>query len=142
MADSQRLWQSICDRFGFLREYFHYDPEKRKLLRKYKTPKGLKTARSQYGYFRWRFPGDVLFFQVGRFFEFYGYRDRETVRLLGLRRLKSNRRGAQYGFPVELARQYARILLKRGHSILVILQTDHYWTGIRERRPAWRLVPC
>ncbi len=42
-----------------------------KSVRKYPAPKGLQRMREQYRFFRWRFPEDVLFFQVGRFMECY-----------------------------------------------------------------------
>jgi hypothetical protein len=141
MADSHRLWDSVWECCGFLREYFHYDPERRKLVRKYKVPRNLTSARKQYSYFCWRYPQDVVFFQVGRFFEFYARLDREAARVLALRALKENRRGARYGFPAECLRRCARALLTRGRSILVVTQTEHYRTGIRERQPVWRLVP-
>jgi RNA-directed DNA polymerase len=140
MANSHKLWQSLWERFRFLREYFDYDERQRKLVRKYRVPQGLRTVRRQYDWFRWRFPKDVVFFQVGRFFEFYPGDD-ELPELLGLAAMKENRRGASHGFPEELARRYARVLLKQGRSLLVVRQADDYWTRIRERRPVWRLVP-
>ncbi len=62
-------------------------------------PANLRTIRLQYGYYRWRFSGDGLLLQVGKFFEWYQARDQEVAGLLGLKPLRRHRRGARYGFP-------------------------------------------
>jgi hypothetical protein len=48
----------------------------------YKAPAGLTNVRQQYLWYRWRFPGLVLFFQVGRFCEFYDAREEALAFLL------------------------------------------------------------
>lgn len=138
LANTQNLWQMIWCRHPFLAVYFQWDEESRKLVRKYKTPKGFDRVQQQYRYFRWRFPGDVLFFQVGRFYEFYHTRDADVAGLLQLTQLTQNRRGARFGFPVNMAGLYLQELLKRKMSVLVIEQHGQYWTEIQERVPAWR----
>ncbi len=140
-ANSQRLWSSLWRRFAFLQEFFALDAASGKLLRKDRVPPQLTSVRAQYGWLRQRFPGDVVFFQVGRFYEFYGADDALLAQRLGLEPLAENRRGARFGFPLTLARRYARLLLRDGRSILVATQTEQCWTRIRERRPLWRLVP-
>jgi hypothetical protein len=110
-------------------------------LRKDRVPPQLTSVRGQYGWLRQRFPGDEVFFQVGRFYEFYGADDALLAQRLGLEPLAENRRGARFGFPLIIARRYARTLLRDGRSILVAAQTEQTWTRIRERRPLWRLVP-
>ncbi len=79
-ANTFRLWDSIWTR-GFLQQYFVFDESRRKLIRQYLVPKQLSNVRQQYSFFRWRFPDDVLFFQVGRFFEFYGHLSQRVVKL-------------------------------------------------------------
>ncbi len=140
-ANSQRLWASLWQRFAFLQEYFILDAATGKLLRKDRVPPQLTSVREQYRWLRQRFPGDVVFFEVGRFYELYGADDVLLAQRLGLEPLAKNRRGARFGFPLVLARRYARTLLRDGRSILVATQTEQSWTGIRERRPQWRLVP-
>jgi len=83
MANTYSLCRSLWDRSPFLSQYFDFNPETRRLERKYKSPKGLSKVQQQYLYYRWRFPGNVLLFQVGRFFEFYHAYDREVAQFLG-----------------------------------------------------------
>jgi hypothetical protein len=82
--------------------------------------------------------GDILFFQVGRFFEFYHAHDNDIARLFGLSRMQKNPRGAKYGFPISLINRYFQALLKQNASIVLIPEREQYWTGIKERAPAYR----
>jgi len=141
LANTHNLWQSIWQHHHFLSCYFEWDRENRKLVRKYKTPKGFERVQQQYRYFRWRFPGDVLLFQVGRFYEFYHPKDGEIARLLGLKPIGSNRRGARFGFPIDRRARHLGELLKRQVPVLVIRQYGRRWTGIWERKPVWRYEP-
>ncbi|MCP4319843.1 MAG: hypothetical protein GY789_28665, partial [Hyphomicrobiales bacterium] len=79
-----------------------------------------------------------LFFQVGRFYEFYQLRDASIADLLQLAPMGRNRRGARFGFPVGRFNHYLGELLKRRIPVLVIQQHRQYWTGIQVRGPAWR----
>jgi len=99
LANTRNLWQTVWRKHPFLAVYFQWNEENRKLVRKYKIPKGFERVSQQYGYFRWRFPGDVLFFQVGRFYEFYQTRDADVAGLLQLVPLTQNRRGARFVSP-------------------------------------------
>lgn len=138
LANTHNLWQTIWCRHPFLAVFFQWHEENRKLVRKYKTPRGFGRVQQQYCYFRWRFPGDVLLFQVGRFYEFYHPGDAVVAGLLQLTQLTHNRRGARFGFPVDRAGPYLQELLNRKMPVLVIRQRGQYWTGIQERVPAWR----
>lgn len=141
-ADTRRLWESLWRHYSFLAQYFELAADSGKLLRRYKVPQSLGTLRGQYDHFRRRFPDDVLFFQVGRFYEFFG-RDSAIARRLGLTPIGGGqRRGTAYGFPMAMAHRHARTLLREGRSILVVAQMEAHWTRIRARRPVWRLVPC
>jgi MutS domain I len=122
-----------------LAQYFKFDREARKLSRLYKTPRTLRRTAQQYLYYRWRFAGDVVLFQVGRFFEFYANVDDEVARLLGLKPMGKNSRRARYGFPVRAAARYLDKLLKSGRSVVLIGERDVYFTGIRIRLPVLRL---
>ena len=68
----------------------------------------------QYRHFRQRFSGDVLFFQVGRFMEFYQPGDVLIARELGLTGMTANRRGARFGFPVAQTGHHLLTLLRAG----------------------------
>ncbi len=78
------------------------------------VPKDFKTVRQQYYYFRWFYPDDVLIFQVGRFYEFYPSSDDNFGLRLGLQRMRPNRRGAGFGFPVFSLNYYCQKILQFG----------------------------
>jgi DNA mismatch repair ATPase MutS len=92
----------------------------------------------QYRYFRRRYPGDVLFFQVGRFMEFYQPGDVLIARELGLTGMAANRRGARYGFPVAQAGRHLLTLLRAGHAVTLICETGRLLDGVKERVPRYR----
>ncbi|MEA3643408.1 MAG: hypothetical protein VBE63_26260 [Lamprobacter sp.] len=58
-----------------------------------------------------------------------------------MQRLRENRRRALYGVPARLFGRYLVRLLGLGHSVLVVRQGDQYWTGVRARVLACRMVP-
>lgn len=138
MADTYNLCRSLWDKYPFLSQYFDLDKENKKLLCKYKSLKGFRKTCQQYLYYRWKFKGDVIFFQVGRFIEFYHARDGEIAEFLGLSKMKKNPRGARYGFPVNLINLYLKRLLAQKVSITMIIERDRYWAGIKERAPVYR----
>jgi hypothetical protein len=138
-ADTYRLCQAIWSDYPFLAQYFDFDPERQRLTRTYRPPGGFRRVADQYRYYRWRFPGDALFFRVGRFCEFYHPQDAELAALLNLVPLKPNHRRALWGFPVEQTRRRFRFLLERGRSVVWIGPTGRYLTGIEERWPVGRM---
>lgn len=141
MADTYNLWGAVWRAHPWLGQYFSFDREARKLARLYKTPRTLRRVAQQYFYYRWRFAGDVVLLQVGRFFEFYATADDEIAHLLDLKPMGCNSRGAQYGFPVRAARRYLDKLLESGRSVVLIGERDVYFTSIRIRLPVVRLAP-
>jgi len=138
MANTYSLCRSLWERNPFLSQYFSFDPETLKLDRKYKSPKGFRRTRQQYLYYRWRFPGDVLLFNVGRFFELYHKEDKEVARMLDLSEMRKNQRGTIYGFPVNMINRFFWRLLQQKKSIVLILEREQYWTRIKERLPVYR----
>ncbi len=142
LASCWNLWQSIWNKFAFLRQYFEFDADNWKLIRKYTVPKNFQRVSQQYGYFKWRFPEDVVFFRVGRFYEFYHFSDRNIAQKLGLVRMKQNRRGARFGFPVRLAMEKAKAILDWEKSVLFIEEQPSLITKIFQREAVCRLVWC
>ncbi len=138
MANTYSLCCSLWERYPFLNQYYEFHPEDRKLVRKYKTPKGFRKVRQQYLYYRWRFPGDVLLFQVGSFYEFYHEKDKKTAQILSLTQMGKNKRGARYGFSVTVLNRYFRLLLHEKLSVTVIPEREQFWTRIKERLPRYR----
>jgi murein tripeptide amidase MpaA len=139
MANSYNLCKSIGEKHTFLDEYFDFDPEACRLTRKYKYPAGIRRTCQQYFYYRWRFTGDVLLFQVWRFFGFYSEHDKEVASIIDLARIRKNRRGVKYGFPVHMINIYIQRLFRYNTSISVILEREQYPGGIKKRAPAYRL---
>lgn len=120
LANSWRLWQALWRRFEYLAQYFEFDAEQWRLVRKYPVPVGLNMVRRQYRYFRWRFPDDALLFRVGRFYEFYDVGTPPWLECLGLKRMAWTRRGARYGFPVRYFQPNLAKLLSSGVGVMLI----------------------
>lgn len=140
MANSYKLWRGIWNKFGFLGQYFDYDDKHRKLKRKYLVPKQFRTVRQQYYYFRWLFPSNVLFFQVGRYFEFYSALDASLLNLMSLSAIENSNRGVRFGFPVEQQQDKIHRLLCKGYTVVLILQVDESFTRIKHRLPTLKVV--
>lgn len=140
LASTWRLWQALWCRHAFLSQYFSMDPGSGRLVRTFVVPGNLASAKRQYRHFRWRFPKDVLFFQVGRFIEFYDAGRPEWLPLLELQPMRCNRRGARYGFPRSHVGRHLRTLLEHGRSVTIVRE-QHYSSGrVLRRLPAWRFV--
>ncbi|MHB1291380.1 MAG: MutS N-terminal domain-containing protein, partial [Sulfuricella sp.] len=138
LANSYRLRQGLWRDFPFLGEYFGMDPASGKLRRKGKTPPGLRGVARQYRHFRCCFLGDVLFFQVGKFIEFYQPGDVLVAAELGLRRMAQNRRDARYGFPLAHSGGHLLRLLATGRSVTLIGESGRFLDGVKERVPRYR----
>jgi len=142
LAQTYRLCSSLWTRYPFLAQYFTVNPTTKTLGRKFGFPAGFRTAAQQYGYYRWRFAGDVLLFQVGRFFEWYQLGDREVAQWLGLRPLRRHARGARYGLPVRRGTWALRRLLRLNRSVTLILEGEGpRLTPVNMRWPAYRFDP-
>jgi RNA-directed DNA polymerase len=141
LANSWNLWQSLWAGFPFLAQYFEFDAGRWRLVRKYPVPAGLDIVRRQYRYFRWRFPEDALLFRVGRFYEFYDIRMPPWLTMLGLKRMRWNRRGARYGFPAGQLDRYLGMLLSQHKTILLFGEQENSTGGICRRTPLYRFVP-
>lgn len=104
-----------------------------------KIPANIPSLRLQYLFFKTRFPGDVLLFQVGCYYQFYrGDEDVATLLRLHKINVSSNRR-VKYGFPVRLEKAYINALKKYGKTVTVINEGDRYFTGVKTRMPTFSL---
>jgi len=140
LANTFKLWKKIWNKFRFLRQYFDYDESNNQLLRKYLVPRQLKTVRQQYYYFRWLFPNDVLFFQVGRYCEFYSGLNERLIAEMEIAPIKCSKRGVRYGFPIWQQKEKMVGLIKSGFSVLIIAQTQSYYSKVQVRLPQLRAV--
>jgi len=138
LADSYWLRQGLWRDFPFLGEFFGLDPASDVLRCKDKTPPGLRGVARQYRHFRRCFLGDVLFFQVGKYIEFYQPGDVLVAADLGLQPMARNRRGARYGFPLAHSGGHLLSLLAKGRSVTLIGESGRFLDGVKERVPRYR----
>ena len=158
-ADTYRLRSAILERFNFLKEYFSFElslPPFNSPLSKggdrgvkggikgglkplYRYSQIFPSVRSQYLYYESWFRATVLFFQAGCFYEFYEDTKEDVMAILCLERLKENRRGVKYGFPVRLEEEYTKRFLKEGMPVVIIKETDRYIGKIKERLPIMKI---
>jgi retron-type reverse transcriptase len=147
-ADTYSLKSAILKRYWFLKEYFSFAPPlppfskggiKGGLKPLYRYYEIFPSVRSQYLYYARCFNDAVLFFQVGCFYEFYEDVKEEVIAILRLERLKENRRGVRYGFPLRLEEGYAKRLVNEGIPVVIIKETDRYIGKIKERLPIMKI---
>jgi hypothetical protein len=140
-ASTRRLTAALAGRHPCTRQHFAIDAAARRLARRYDPVPSAGPVRVQYARWRRRFPGDALFFQLGRFCELYQARDAPLARTLGLRRITPNRRGARWGFPVKGLGRYLAAALAAGWPVTLVLQGESpAGTGVA-RGPVARYVP-
>ena len=65
------------------------------------------------------------------------------MRHLRLKRMRKNRRGVRYGFPVGMTKSYMQRLVGMGRTVLVIREREHEQGGggARPRLPVCRYSP-
>ncbi|MEW6104351.1 MAG: hypothetical protein AB1630_11160 [bacterium] len=111
------------------------------MKKRYKQPVSFRFVKSQYDYFVNRFKGSIIFFQVGRYYEFYRQIDKNVRDALGLKEVKrTSRRGLLYGFLVKREDLYLERAKRAGLSVVVIKERGVYIGRIKERRIEKRIV--
>ena len=106
----------------------------------YSVPGNIGSLRLQYRYFKTRFSGDVLLFQVGSRYEFYED-DGDIARMVGLKKIhKPSARNATYGFPARLEKAFINRIMGLRWSTTVVGETDRYLTKVKQRLPKYSLV--
>ena len=115
LADSRRLENSIWRRFQFADEFMRHAH----LIEPHYFP----CVQEQYDFFKRGLAGEpfILFFQMGRFYRFFGEDAAAAGKLLGL---KVFDRGGKRctGFPVQKERKYAGIAARSGCCVYVVNQ--------------------
>lgn len=135
MANTYRLKKALGERFSWIYHLFY--PDEGRLTIAERIPAGLRTLRGQYRFFLGKFPGSVLFFQVGRFFEFYDEQAENVIKVLGLSRTKITRRfRIRCGFPINLKERYLRKFMNLGLSVYHIQEEAGWLSAIKKRRVA------
>ncbi|MDD5519040.1 MAG: reverse transcriptase domain-containing protein [Candidatus Omnitrophica bacterium] len=142
MAYNRNLKNRLWERYRFLKEFFSYDG--RGLRRRYGVAYDFRALAAQYAFFRHRYPGDLLFFQVGGFYEFFDRDARFVSDKLGLRMIKG-RRGLRLRcrFPLALKERYLGVIMKNGggSNITIIKEEDMCLLRIKRRMVTerWKL---
>ena len=139
-ANTHTLKQHLFETHGWLRHYFTYKGGK--LNRLYVTPRGFRNLRMQYHYFLNRFYRDLIFFQVGCFYEFYGKQAVKAVHHLKLSLIPGKfgfRR--RCGIGVKALDRYVARALQQGKTVVVIQQTGYLLRHVAERKLAVKYLP-
>ena len=131
-ASTHRLVCSLFQRYWVLNRYFVMDG---KVLKRLDQLHRFHTLSGQYRWFCWRYFQSIIFFQVGRYFEFYGRQGKIAQDFLHLRPGKSRLRlGVRTGFPVDQLEKYIRMALTIWHQVVLIRQTGRVSGYVMERR--------
>ena len=140
MANTYRLNKALAERFSWIGHLFYHDKGKLKIVDR--APARLRTLKGQYRFFIGKFPGAMLFFQVGRFFEFYDEQAENVMEVLGLSRMKITRRfRIRCGFPVSLKERYLGKFMNMGFSVYHIKEEDGWLSAVKKRRVAKAWIP-
>jgi RNA-directed DNA polymerase len=136
-ADTHRLRLRTLERYGFLKSFFSFENGRIRPL--YRFCQVFPRVKSQYLYYANCFKGMVVFMQVGRFYEFYS-RISPAIRILDLKPLKANRRGARFGFPVHLGDAFGDKVAEQGFPVVIVRETGQYVCRIKERLPVEKIT--
>jgi retron-type reverse transcriptase len=139
-ADSYRLTQSLFEKYTYLKDIFAVDEEGH--LRPLYEP--LAEPASLRGQYRWvtdRYKGYCVFFQVGRFCEFYGLQAERYGKFFGLSPLtpalspkgRGRNVGTLCGFPVRYLKEFKTKALNLGAPYVVVGERGYYPSGLKKR---------
>lgn len=132
MANAYRLKKSLAERFSWTGDLFYQDKDRLRIVNS--APPRLHTLKGQYRFFLGKYPKSILFFQVGRFFEFYDKQAEIVQEVLELKRTGSARGfRAWCGFPVSSKERYLGWFIKQGFTVCVIREGGVWLSGVKKR---------
>ena len=100
----------------------------------YQPPNAPSCFKDQYEWAARRYAGYCIFFQVGRFCEFYGEQAQRYGRFFGLvLRSKGRMTGLYCGFPLRLLQGFKKQAYQAGMSYVVVGERDYYPSGLKKR---------
>jgi hypothetical protein len=136
-----RLCCSMWRQFPLLSECLTLDPVLMWASPRWSRRRDFRRMAQQFGYFRARFPADVVFMQVGAFCEFSSPRKAISPGAgLDLQALGPTRRRARHGFPLRQWRGRLRRVLMDGRSVVLVAESADSVGRRRERLPMARWV--
>ncbi|MGK5092443.1 reverse transcriptase domain-containing protein [Deltaproteobacteria bacterium TL4] len=132
-ADSWNLIQSLWEQYSWLGWIFRVGDDK-KLIPLYEPAYVPLNLLSQYRWFKQRFSSYLIFFQVGKFCEFYEEEAERVSKLFGLKlEICKVRKIGRCGFPLKLLRLYKQRALSLNLSWLVVGEEGYYRPGLKKR---------
>lgn len=141
MANTYSLRKKLLDRFSWFGYLYHQKEEKLKMMDE--VPARLQSLKGQYRFFLGKCRGSILFFQVGRFYEFYDRQAEIAMEILALKRMKVTRGfRTRCGFPVRFKERYLKRLMRSGFFVHIIGEEEGWLPGLKKRHIAegWLLV--
>ncbi len=136
-ANNYRLKSMILKKYTFLNDYFIFKNGKITFVCNLKDD--FYSVRVQYIYYASMFKDSVIFFQVGKFYEFYDELTNEVKVALNLKKIKVSRRGAMYGFPATMLTEKVSKILDKCIDVVIIKETGKYIFKLKERVPIMKI---
>ncbi len=132
-ANTHNLVKALWKRYGYLRCLFTLSGGYRlNSLIEPATPPG--KLSTQYSWFIRRYRDYCIFFQKGRFCEFYGRQAGKYSVILGLKRGRDIwGMGIKCGFPVRSLEKYKAKAREAGIPYVVVAESGYYKTGLKRR---------
>jgi len=132
-ADAFRLTRRLFEKYEYLKDIFSLDDEGR-LSPVYEPPFEPATLRGQYKWVTGSYGDYCIFFQVGRFCEFYGPQAERYCRPFGLKLEEGKRMpGIQCGFPVRYLKEFKEEAFQAGMPYVVVGERGYYPSGLKNR---------
>ncbi|MBI5675183.1 MAG: hypothetical protein HZC48_05030 [Nitrospirae bacterium] len=139
-ANSYKLTRSLFEKYEYLKYVFAINDEGR-LVSLYEPTFEPANLRRQYRWAMEQYPEHCIFFQVGKFCEFYGEQAERYGRFFGLSpltpTLSPKGRGRNFdifcGFPVRHLKAFKAKALNAGLPYVVVGERGYYPSGLKKR---------
>lgn len=132
-ANAYRLVRGLFEKYGYLKDVFALDAAGH-LIPRYEPPFVPAGLRGQYKWAIGQYPGHCIFFQVGRFCEFYGEQAERYGKFFGLKPQPATRMNAlQCGFPLRYLKEFKGRAFQEGLPYVVIAEQGYYSRGLKKR---------
>lgn len=131
-ANAYKLAMGLFEKYSCLNKAFLLDNGS-KLVPLYEPPFVPCGMKGQYRWFLKKYGGNCIFFQVGKFFELYGYQADRYAGILDIKTVRETRGMRGGGFPVRMLKSMKRRMLLAGEPYIVVAQQGYYPHGLRKR---------
>jgi len=141
-ADAYKLTRSLFERYRYLKDIFTVNNDNC-LVPLYEPPFEPANLRGQYNWVMKQYHGSCIFFQVGKFCEFYGEQAESYGKFLGLSTADSpnttgqagraGMTGMRCGFPVRYLKNFKPKALNAGLPYVVVGERGCYPSGLKKR---------